>query len=405
MLDLGLEEPSDDDLGDRSDSYDDEDDYEKKWLRVQHDFDKLSTNYRRLQSVNEALKRQIGELNRQGAEYLNAKADAERSAHEAELRMDKMQKNAMIDQRAREGQVKRVRIMEHQMKEVLEESKKEQRQRVKSEERTAELVKALNRERAQRLHDLHQNFRIAGSSAAAADREKAMEARYFGAEREIATLSREQDVLTAACKAHARINDLGVGAQMRQERALEHAQAERIMLQSALQDAVADARAARATSASLRTEILALRTDLVRASKGQLRLEDGSLALADPSASSACGGKLSTVRFSLPLLQSGSAATLGDASTVKDGSVAERPPSSAAGAPKKRRNLVRARTVVVDPHDKAEISRTGTVVSKEGLILSTQVGGDLQSDLTRVLGVEPNARRTLTAPDPEDGDG
>lgn len=381
MLELGLEEPSD---IESASSYDDNDDYEKKWLRVQHDFDKLSTNYRRLQSVNEALKRQITEINRQGADYLSAKAEAERVAHEAELRMEKMAKNAQIDQRAREGQVKRVRIMEHQMKEVIEESKKEQRQRVKSEERTAELLKALNRERAQRLHDLHQNFRIAGSSAAAAEREKKMEARYFGAEKEIVTLSREQDVLTAACKAHQRINELGVGAQMEQEKDNEYLTAERIMLKSALQEAREEARAARATADGLRKEILGLRTDLVRQSKGALRLEDGSVTLADPSY---CGGRLSTVRFSLPLLQA--SANLGDASTVKDGSVAE-----TKAPPKKRRNLVRARTVVVDPHDKAEISRTGTVVSKEGLILSTQLGGDLQSDLTRTLGIEPNSVET-----------
>ncbi|EGB03004.1 hypothetical protein AURANDRAFT_68376 [Aureococcus anophagefferens] len=161
-MDLDLAEIIDDGESGAPD-YDVDDDYERQYLRVQHDFDKLTTNYRRLQTVNEALKRQIEQQHTQLAEYLKAKNDAERVAHESELRMAKMAKNAEIDARAREGQVKRVRVMEHQMKEVLEESDKERRQRAVAEEKTAELHKALNRERAQRLHDLHQNFRIAGT--------------------------------------------------------------------------------------------------------------------------------------------------------------------------------------------------------------------------------------------------
>lgn len=394
MLDIGLEEPSDDDL--ERTAYNDDDDYEKKWLRVAHDFDKLSTNYRRLQSVNEALKRQIAEANANGARYLAATADAERLAREAELRMSKMKANADIDRRAREGQVKRVRIMEHQMKEVAEEGRKEQRARIKSEERTADLLRSLNRERAQRLHDLHANFRIAGSSAAAAEREKAMEGRYFGAEKEIVALSREQDVLAAACRAHARINSAGVGAQHDQEKRIEWAEAERVVLKAALQDARSEARDHRALADALRAEILGLRTDLVRASKGRLRLGADGSVVADASGDARCGGRLSAVRFSLPSLPlggGGSGVLGGDSITVKDGSVA-----TARPAPK-RRNLVRARSVRVDPDDKAEISRTGTIVAREGLLLSTQPGGDLQSDLTRVLGVEPNARRTLTVDD------
>ena len=55
------------------------------------------------------------------------------------------------------------------------ESMKERQQRIKSEERAVQLSKALNRERAQRLHDLHQQSRISSESLAAMQREKAME--------------------------------------------------------------------------------------------------------------------------------------------------------------------------------------------------------------------------------------
>ena len=106
MADLDFAEIVDDGESGPPD-YDVEDDYERQYLRVQHDFDKLQTNYRRLQSVNEALKRQIESQNVQLAEYLKAKNEAERVAHETELRMEKMAKNAAIDARARDGQVER----------------------------------------------------------------------------------------------------------------------------------------------------------------------------------------------------------------------------------------------------------------------------------------------------------
>ena len=92
MVELDLAEPSDDDEPNDAELYGEDDNYEKKWLVVQHEFDKLQTNYRRLQNVNEALKRQIEAGNKQQAEYLSAKQEAERVAHEAELRMEKMHK-------------------------------------------------------------------------------------------------------------------------------------------------------------------------------------------------------------------------------------------------------------------------------------------------------------------------
>ena len=68
-----------------------------------------------------------------------------------------------------------MRIVENRLLEALDESMKERQQRIKSEERAVQLSKALNRERAQRLHDLHQQSRISSESLAAMQREKAME--------------------------------------------------------------------------------------------------------------------------------------------------------------------------------------------------------------------------------------
>merc|ERR1711907_742198 len=120
--------------------------------------------------VNESLKRQIEALNKQQITYVAERKEAERNAHQAELRVELLGQNALIDQRVREGQIKRLRIVEHQMNEVLANSRNERNQRVKAEEKTANLTKALNRERAQRLHDLHLNFRVVGDSLSAKTR-------------------------------------------------------------------------------------------------------------------------------------------------------------------------------------------------------------------------------------------
>ncbi|KAH8059394.1 hypothetical protein JL722_5420 [Aureococcus anophagefferens] len=303
-MDLDLAEIIDDGESGAPD-YDVDDDYERQYLRVQHDFDKLTTNYRRLQTVNEALKRQIEQQHTQLAEYLKAKNDAER--------------------------VKRVRVMEHQMKEVLEESDKERRQRAVAEEKTAELHKALNRERAQRLHDLHQNFRIAARRGRCGAKE--MEDRYFAAEKEIAAQAHEKDVLVAACEAHAKINVATVREERAIERELEFGRAEALLLKSALQEARDDQRATKSANRRLQG--------------------DGS-------------------------------AISGESGTLKDGSfVVEHPLRSPPPPPQPKKKGKGSRIkprevgVDVDEEDRVEFSRTGTIISKEGSYLSAadELGG------------------------------
>ena len=63
-------------------------DYERKWLQISHELDKLQISYRRLQSVNESLKRQIEALNKQQITYVAERKEAERNAHQAELRVE-----------------------------------------------------------------------------------------------------------------------------------------------------------------------------------------------------------------------------------------------------------------------------------------------------------------------------
>ena len=110
--------------------------------------------------------------------------------HDLGLELELMKENAVLDRRVRTGQARRMRIVEHRLLEALDESMKERQQRIKSEERAVQLSKALNRERAQRLHDLHQQSRISSELLAAMQREKAMEGRCFSAEDDAQSVAR-----------------------------------------------------------------------------------------------------------------------------------------------------------------------------------------------------------------------
>ena len=132
---------------------------------------------------------------------------------------------------------------------ALDESMKERQQRIKSEER------ALNRERARRLHDLHQQSRISSESLAAMQREKAMEGRCSSAEDDAQSVARTCGLLETGMIANQHITSEGTHTQMRQERAIEWSHAERVMLKSALQES-------RGYSLKMRLENQFLRAEL-----------------------------------------------------------------------------------------------------------------------------------------------
>ncbi|KAJ1459218.1 hypothetical protein M885DRAFT_68655 [Pelagophyceae sp. CCMP2097] len=92
--------------------------------------------------------------------------------------------------------------MEHQLKTIMEDNVKQCRERDGAEARAVDLQRALNRERAQRLADLHANFRVAGDVMEAVRRAADMEARYFDAEAEVAAVAQDCAALELRDAAH-----------------------------------------------------------------------------------------------------------------------------------------------------------------------------------------------------------
>ena len=241
--------------------------YKRKWLKVTHDLEILRDDYRRLQNANDGLRQQVEVLRTQQG----SQREAEQIAHKALLKMTVMEENAAIDKRVREGQVKRVRIVEHQMNQVLMDSAKERQQRARAEERALQLAKGLNRERAQRLHDLHNNFRIVGDSLASVKREQAMEDRCLAAENSIKSMSHSFCLLEVAVNAHQRIKTEGTRTQLLQEREIEWSHAKQMMLKTALQQARDDSQNAHQNISHLQSEIKQLNTCILDVEKTSLR--------------------------------------------------------------------------------------------------------------------------------------
>lgn len=127
------------------------------------------------------------------------------------------------------------------MNEVLANSRNERNQRVKAEEKTANLTKALNRERAQRLHDLHLNFRVVGDSLSAMKRERLMEERCLSSERDAELVTRNCNLLETAVTTHHSVDSRSICTQAQQEHAIEWGRAKRLLLKSLVQEMRKDA--------------------------------------------------------------------------------------------------------------------------------------------------------------------
>ena len=116
------------------------------------------------------------------AKYLRQLTEAQTELKQANVLIEKQKVDMKFDKQAREGQVKRSRIMEHELKEIQAENNHQAELRAQAEARTRELEKFLNQERALRLQDIHKNFRMGGAQKLAEAREREAAALHYAAE-------------------------------------------------------------------------------------------------------------------------------------------------------------------------------------------------------------------------------
>uniref|UniRef100_A0A7S3NDK5 Uncharacterized protein n=1 Tax=Aureoumbra lagunensis TaxID=44058 RepID=A0A7S3NDK5_9STRA len=160
--------------------------------------------------------------------------NAEEELKIAKEEIEKLKKTISIDLKAREGQVKRTRMLEHQLHETEEELKKRQRECILSKKKIEAFESALNAERSRRLNDLHKAYRTTGNVTQALQREREMEQRYFSTQATLDDTKNLCQTLETALDAHQQLTtkavvDIGI-----QDTDIERLQAEILALKSTL---------------------------------------------------------------------------------------------------------------------------------------------------------------------------
>lgn len=220
-----------------------------------------------LQQVVVSMQDAIENMKATKTAYLQRAKDAEQAVHENQLRIAKMKEDSAIEARAREGQVKRLRIMDHKLQQVMldNERKAEERDRVVSQLQV--LQTQLNRERAQRLHDMHNAFRVAGSNAAAARDIEAMQKTFYAQQHELERVNERCAALNAAFNAQESATRRALADNMDAHAEMERAEANILMLKTTLLAAEENHDRLQRIVDSQRREIQRLSTELIRKAK------------------------------------------------------------------------------------------------------------------------------------------
>ena len=203
-------------------------------------------------------------LEKKNASLIKKCSDLERTANAATLRWERSKESKDIDDRARDGAVKKARILEHQLQEMMREVKNRNEERDQAVEKARTMEIQVKREREAKLHEMHLAFRKQTQMALAMDRECEVEAMYDAAERENEMVKCENGALQAAIRAHGAITReavIDVGAQ---DRDIEKLQAQLLATREALLDTSSTIDALRNKNKLQSAEISRLRSLLLQ---------------------------------------------------------------------------------------------------------------------------------------------
>lgn len=177
--------------------------------RLALDKAKAADEWRELAERHEAAKREaheeLVEVRKQKQELLKLVEAKERERKSAVAQMEKAKLNLKLDENAREGQVKRARILQHELKETQEENALTKQQLRESEQMRHDLNRAMNHERALRLQELHRNFAMGGAKKKAEGDSQAMEATAARLSEELAAAHGKHQAFEATVQAQNRL--------------------------------------------------------------------------------------------------------------------------------------------------------------------------------------------------------
>ena len=232
---------------------------------------------------------EAAEWKRVGMEAVNAKKDmGERLEEERKLKselgrqydlrmketemankkVERLMMDAKFDKQAREGQVKRSRIIQHELEETRQINGELEEKSNMLESKNSELTRALNHERALRLQDLHRNMAMAGAKKLAENSEKDLEGRAANVSSELEDAHAKMRMMQATIRGMEKVAASHEEEMLATRAELEMEKKEGINLRTQLTDSTVTLEASVAAQRELEAETSRLRREVIMTAHG-----------------------------------------------------------------------------------------------------------------------------------------
>lgn len=198
--------------------------------------------------------------------------------HEARLLLAQAKANAAIEAKARQGQLRRARILEDKVHAIEVENTNRTLERDLAVRRRDDLQHQLDRERAQRLRDLHAAFRVAEGNVVVRQEVNDLRSKCLALQDDLEVANDRFDALEAAAKAHVAAIDAAYCPD--QELQFENLNVENLRVRNALHDAHLANHSLRCDNARHRADTSRLRARIVRNAKTNSERDAFSLRAA-----------------------------------------------------------------------------------------------------------------------------
>ena len=188
----------------------------------------------------------------------------------ANKKVDRLMMDAKFDKQAREGQVKRSRIIQHELEETRQINGELEEKSNMLESKTEELTRALNHERALRLQDLHRNMAMAGAKKIAENSERDLEGRAADVSSELEEAHAKMRMMQATIRGMEKVAHSHEQEMLATRAELEMEMKQGNHYRSELEKSTTTLEASVAMQRELEAEVSRLRREVVMTARGSM---------------------------------------------------------------------------------------------------------------------------------------
>ncbi len=188
----------------------------------------------------------------------------------ANKKVERLMMDAKFDKQAREGQVKRSRIIQHELEETRQINGELEEKANMLESKNEELTRALNHERALRLQDLHRNMAMAGAKKVAETSEKNLEGRAAEVSSELEEASHKMRMFQATLRGMEKVASVHEQEMLLTRGELEEEKKQCMHFRHEFERVVATLEASVAAQRELEAEVSRLRREVVMSAHGSM---------------------------------------------------------------------------------------------------------------------------------------